>query len=269
MYEKHWKLRAKPFENDLDIAYFFRSREHREALIRLLYTILESKGAVLLTSDPGCGKTYLLHMLAKELEDKRARVAMIKNAASEPLDLLRQITQAFGVRSVTESKSDLVAGLEQVLAYHRESGARAVLIIDDVDLIRDERAFDELRLLMNLELGGRPLLTLVLSGQTRLKAIIREMPGLAQRVALSCTLPALGREDALRYVAHRLRKADGRGDVFDDDALQEIYRGSRGVPRLINHLCDLALLLAASEGVSTIDSQVVARARNEFKEIHN
>src|SRR5690606_25706139 len=122
------------------------------------------------------------------------------------------------VRNAHATKSELVAGLEQYLAYYRERGVRAVLLIDDADLIGNDRAYEELRLLLNLEQGGRPLLTMVLCGQPRLKAVIRRVPGLAQRVALSYTIPALTEEEAERYVAHRLKKVHGNGAIFDPRA---------------------------------------------------
>ncbi|MHC4830328.1 MAG: ExeA family protein [Planctomycetota bacterium] len=269
MYEKHWRLREKPFENDQNIAFLFQSKDHREALVRLLYAIMESKGCVVLTGDAGCGKTFILNALAEELSEKKVKVAMIKNPAIEPLDLLRQIAQTFSVRNVHATKSELITGLEQYLSYYRERGVRAVLMIDDADLIRDDRTYEELRLLLNLEQMGRPLLTLVLAGQPRLKSVVRGVPGLAQRVALSCKLPPLRETDVTEYILHRLSQVSGNGaEIFNDRAIREVYRTSRGVPRLINHLCDLSLLVGASEGKDVIDPDVVQKARSEFKEIH-
>ncbi|MFC1708169.1 ExeA family protein [Planctomycetota bacterium] len=268
MYEHYWKLREKPFENDQNTEFFFRSRDHREALVRLLYGIMESKCCVLLTGEPGCGKTFVLSALATELAEKKVKVAMIKNAASDPIDILRQIAQTFGVRNARATKSELIAGLEQHLGYHRERGVRAVLLIDDADLIGNERAYEELRLLMNLEHGGRPLLTIVLSGQVQLRTILQEIPGLAQRIALACSVSALGEDEALRYVEHRLDKVNGKNEIFDHRALQEVFKATGGVPRLINHLCDLALLLGACEGRDVVDARVVAKACDEFKELH-
>jgi len=269
MYEQHWNLTDKPFENDQNTEFFYRSRDHREALVRLLYAIMESKGCVLLTGDAGLGKTFLLSALTRELEEKKVRVAVVKNPASDPVDLLRQIARAFGVRNAHETKSELVAALEQYLVYYRERGARAVLVVDDADLIGSERAYEELRLLLNLDHGGRPLLTMVLSGQPRLKAVVRQVAGLAQRVALSCSLLALNEDDCERYVVHRLQKVSGAAErIFDARALHEVFRSSRGIPRLINHLCDLSLLVGASEGRRVVDARVVQKARNELKEIH-
>src|SRR5438132_7308738 len=91
MYEQYWKLREKPFENDQNIGFFYHSRDHREALVRIIYAIMESKACVVLTGDAGCGKTYLLNSLARELTEKRVKVAMVRNPSSDPLDLLKQI----------------------------------------------------------------------------------------------------------------------------------------------------------------------------------
>jgi general secretion pathway protein A len=267
VYETYWKLREKPFENDQNIGFLFHSREHREALVRIIYAIMESKSCVVLTGEAGCGKTYLLNSLARELTEKRVKVAMIRNPSGDGLDLLRQIAQTFGIRNAQATKSELVSALEQYLGYYRERGVRAVLIIDDADTIDDDRAFEELRLLLNLNLAGKSLLTLVLAGSTKLRTSIRAVPGLAQRVALAYTLPALTEEDSINYVNHRIKAVEGDYHIFDLRALRDIYRSSRGIPRLINNLCDLSLLLGAAEGRRAVDSRIVARAREEFKEI--
>ncbi len=267
MYEQYWKLREKPFENDQNVDYFFQSREHREALVRILYAIAESKGCVLLAGEPGCGKTFLLHSLARELGKRRVKVAMVKNPSADPLDLLRQVAQAFGVKSATATKSELIAALEQYLAYYRERGVRAVLLVDDADTIDNDRAYEELRLLQNLESEGRPLLTIVLAGHPRLRAQVRRVPGLAQRVAVSYQVPPLAEEETIAYVNHRVERAEGDKHIFDLRALREVHRSTRGIPRLINQLCDLSLLLGAAEGRRSVDPRTVARARDEMKEL--
>lgn len=267
MYEQYWKLREKPFENDLNIGFFYHSRDHREALVRIIYAIMESKACVLLTGDAGCGKSYLLNSLARELTEKRVKVAMVRNPSSDPLDLLKQVAQTFGVRNAQATKSELVASLEQYLGYYRERGVRVVLIVDDADTIENDRAYEELRLLLNLSLAGKPLLTLVLAGSSRLRAQVRRTPGLAQRVAVSYALPPLTEEECIAYVNHRMKTVEGDHHIFDIRALRDVYRSARGIPRMINNICDLSLLLGAAEGRRNIDSRVVARARDEFREI--
>jgi general secretion pathway protein A len=269
VYEQYWKLREKPFENDQNIGFFYQSREHREALVRIIYAIMESKSCVLLTGDAGCGKTFLLNSLARELTEKRVKVAMVKNPSSDALDLLRQIAQTFGVRNAQQTKSEIVAALEQYLGYYRERGVRAVLIIDDADTIENERAYEELRLLLNLTLAGKSLLTLVLAGSNRLRTSLRRVPGLAQRVALSYALPPLTEEDSISYVNHRMKTVEGDHHIFEMRALRDVYRSARGIPRLINNICDLSLLLGAAEGRRNVDARIVARAREELKEIAN
>ncbi len=268
MYESYWKLRDRPFENDLNTEFLFYSRDHREAMVRVLYAILQYKGLVVITGEAGCGKTFLLHALARELQARRTRAALVKDPSPEPLDLLRQVAQAFGVRNAAGTKSELVAALEQALVYHRDRGVRCVLAIDDADTMESERALEELRLLLNLvDVQGRPLLTVVLAGQPRLRAQLRKVPALAQRLAVSFALAPLSEMDSAGYVSHRLRLAEGDRGIFDPGAIREVYRSSRGVPRLINQLCDLSLLLAAAEGRRQVDPRIVGRAREELREI--
>jgi type II secretory pathway predicted ATPase ExeA len=267
MYESYWKLRERPFENDQNTDYFFGAREYREALVRLIYAVLQQKPCVLLIGEAGCGKSYILQSLANELTAKRAKVGLVRNPSSDPNDLLRQIAGALGVRRPAAAKSELVAAIEQSVAYHRERGSRVVVAIDDADAIENERAYEELRLLLNLEQSGRPILTLVLAGAPRLRAQLQRVPGLLQRVAVSFTVPPMTEEESIGYVAHRLGLADGDRHIFDPRALREIYRSSRGVPRLINHVCDLSLLLGAAEGRRRIDARIVGKAKDEWREV--
>ncbi|RME73967.1 MAG: hypothetical protein D6776_06090 [Planctomycetota bacterium] len=267
MYEEHWRLSAKPFENDLDTRFFYASPEHREALVRLLYAVIEGKGLSLLVGEAGCGKSYLLYRLADELRERGVRVGLVANPASEPLDLLRQIARAFGLRQADGTKSEIVAGLEQFLRYHRERGSRAVLLIDDADVIDNERAYEELRLLLNLTHEGRPLLTIVLAGLPRLVKQLRRVPGLLQRVAVLATLPPLEARDTQRYVAHRLGVAQGAAELFAPEAIEAVHRISGGIPRLINHVCDLALLVGAAEGLERIEPALVERAAQEMRDL--
>lgn len=267
MYEQYWKLRERPFENDQNTEFFYSSREHGEALVRLTYAVMQQRPCVLLIGESGCGKSFLLRSLANDLVGRGVKVGIVKNPTSDPLDLLRQIALAFGVRRPAATKSELLVALEQHLSDPRDRGSRAMLAIDDADAIESERAYEELRLLQNSDQGGRPLVTLVLAGASRLRAQLQRVPGLLQRVAMTFALPPLTEEEAIGYVSHRLGQAEGDRQIFDPRALREIYRASRGVPRLINHVCDLSLLLGAAEGRRHIDARIVGKAKEEFKEI--
>jgi len=268
VYEHYWKLREKPFENDLNTGFFYSSSDQREALVRVVYAIREQKGCIVLTGEAGCGKTFLLSWLARQLTESRVKVAMVKNPSSDPLDLLRQIAIAFGVRNAQATKSELVGALEQYLGYYRERDVRTVLMIDDADMIDGDRAFEELRLLLNLTLGGKPLVTIVLAGTNRLRNSVRRVPGLAQRVAISFALPPFGEDDAIRYVKHRIQQVTAEEPrIFDDRALADVYRSTRGVPRLINNICDLSLLFAFAERRPSVEPRHVARARDEIREM--
>jgi len=266
MYERYWRFRDKPFENDQNIDFFYYSRDHREALVRLIYAIRELKGLVLLTGDAGCGKTFVLSNARRELLKRGYKVALVSSPARDSVDLLRQIALEFGIRKVEPLKSEIVFALRDYFGYHLQQGAASVLMVDDADTIDDERTLEELKLLLNLEKNGRPLVQLVLAGQPRLRAQLKRIASLNQRVGQSYHLSPLSEEDANGYIGHRLRAVNGSRRIFDPRAIREIYRSSRGVPRLINNLCDLSLLIACSERRGMIDPQTVGEAREEFKE---
>ena len=234
-------------------------------MIRMLFAIHEAKSLILLTGETGCGKTFLLNAVRRELMSRSYRVAMITSPSSDPLDLLRQISLELGIHTVEWAKSEILHALRKFLVYHMQKNSRTVLIVDDADTIDGIKAFEELKLLLNLEKDGRFLLTLTLAGQPRLKGILKKVPSLNQRVALNSQLPPLSEEDAFGYINHRLKRVNGSKKIFSYKAMKEIYKASRGFPRRINDLCDLALLIGFSERRSQVDVAAILEAKSEFK----
>lgn len=267
MYERYWKFSKKPFENDQDTSLIFYAKDHKEALLRLLYTVSESKGLMLLTGDTGCGKTFLCHTIRKELETQSFVVSLVSNPADDPVELLKQIAFELGVSPVPNGKSELLACLRAALGELVASDSRTVLIIDNAETIDNDKVLEEIRLLLDLENQGRSLLTVILSGHTRLRAALKRFPSLFQRVALQFHVPAFTESEARSYIEHRLQAAGGNSRIFNPRAISEIFGASRGVPRLINNICDLSLLLAFSARRGQIDGSTVNQAREEFSEL--
>ncbi len=267
MYERYWKLRGKPFENDLDTGFIFYGAEMKEGLVRALYSVSSGKSLMLLTGEAGCGKTFLCQALARELASKSHLVAMVVNPADDPLELLRQIAHQLGISPVPRARTEILAEIHDALADASSSGARAVVIVDNAETIENDRVLEEVRLLLDLESDGRTLATVVLVGQPRLRHSLRRVPSLLARVNVQFHIPALGLDEACAYISHRLSQVNGNGRIFAERALHEVYRASRGVPRMINNICDLALLLGMSGRRGQVDQATVSEAKEEFREL--
>ncbi|MCS7184873.1 MAG: AAA family ATPase [bacterium] len=255
MYEEYWGLKEKPFENTPNPKYFYRSHQHEEAYTRLLYVIREQKGAAFLSGIYGCGKTTVGRALMKELESDVYKVAYITNPRLDDVELLRMITYKLG-REPRLRKADVLIDLEKTIIENINDGKKVVVVIDEAHTIEDLNIFEELRLLLNLQTDEAFMLTLLLLGQPELKSKIENIKQFHQRIALMYNLTALTKEDTKNYISHRISVAGGV-NAFTEDAIQEIYKKSGGIPRRINQICDLALLVGANMALKSIDSSVI------------
>ncbi|MBI4575148.1 MAG: AAA family ATPase [Planctomycetes bacterium] len=267
MYRKYWGLTERPFGNNLAPHFLFYGREHEEALVRLLYTVSESKGMMLFTGESGLGKSYLCHSFRRELSTKGYRVAMIENPADGRLEILRQIDYEFGLAGgANGSKAALVGALKEFAQENLAEGNDTVIILDEAHTLQDEATWEEVRLLHNFRDEGRFLLTLILVGQTRLKKLIKRFPDLAHRIGVSFTLRGLSETETHQYIDHRMRIAGCDREVFTANALREIHAFSGGIPLKINNVCDLALLVACSQRSEVVTPAVVQEAVEELVE---
>ena len=267
MYEVHWNLKEMPFENTPDPRFLYRSRQHEEALARMLYAIQYRKGGALITGVFGCGKTLLTQALLDELSSDRYKTAIINNPQLEYVELLRSIVRNLKAIELPQKKTELSADylletLEQILQNNLRDGKETIIIIDEAHIIQDERVFEELRLLLNFQSRERFLLTLLLLGQPELKQKIEDNKQLEQRIAFKSSLNALDLEDTKKYIQHRLEVAGQANQIFSDEAIGLIFEHSGGIPRRINHLCDICLLSGFGKGASLIDGDIV---RQEIK----
>jgi len=262
MYLEYWGLEKFPFENVPDPEFMYYSSEHEEALARLVYAVKRNKGAVLLTGEIGCGKTTLSRVFIQQLADSEYDIGLITNPSLEPLDFMKEALYQIGLNPQSQSKSELLKMLNERMIENMKNSRTTLLIIDEAQLIFKE-TFEEIRLLSNFQLNDRYLLTLVLIGQPELRDIIRGYKQLDQRIAIRYHLNPLNNANTGEYITFRLEKAGRKEPIFTAAALEEIYSYSEGVPRKINNICDLALLIGFSMKTERIDVDVVKKVIKE------
>jgi general secretion pathway protein A len=267
MYEAHWGLEGKPFENTPDPKFLYYSQQHKEALARMLYVVREHKGAALFTGEYGSGKTLLSRVLWQELQqENRYQSVFILNPRLSGLEFIQEIVHQLsqGTQSST-SKIDLFHTLHKILYSNHSMGRHSVIMIDEAQAISDMDIFEELRLLLNFQLDNAFLLTIILLGQPELKNIVSNLPQLIQRMAVLYHLSALNETETREYIQHRLTVAGAKKPIFDEEAYKEIYFCSMGIPRRINTICDLSLLVGFGNGVKTIDKKIILKVNEDLE----
>ncbi len=269
MYSKHWQFYEKPFELTPDPKYVYYSKAHEEALLRLIYTVRDSKGAMLLTGGYGCGKTVLSRVFLNELVGAgRYEVALITNPRYSAKELLVEIIyQLGGDRHDYKTKGELLHLFNEMIYRNLENQKETVIVIDEAQAIEDIETFEELRLLLNFQQNNRFLLTLVLIGQPELRSRLKGLPQLKQRLVIDYHLNPLDEKDTAQYIDHRLRIAGAQREIFDAGAKKLIFRSSAGIPRVVNGLADTALLVGFSENRKIVDEKFMQRVL-DTSEIH-
>lgn len=263
MYEAYWNLKEKPFINTPDPRFLYYSREHEEAFSRLMYAVQSDMGGCLLTGVFGCGKTLLNQTLIESLEKMgNYKVAFIANPILSHIELLRMIAHNLGASNLPEKRTEILTDfilqkLEEILRNNDNDGKHTVVIIDEAHIIEDKLIFEELRLLLNFQLKDRFLLTLILSGQPELKKNVDNIKQLSQRIPVKCHLDKFDLKDTNDYIIHRLEVAGAKQAIFNDEAFNLIYQRSGGIPRRINNICDMSLLLGFSKQAEFIGEEIV------------
>ena len=266
MYLAFFGLNEKPFSITPDPRYLYLSERHAEALAHLLYGINEAGGFVQLTGEVGTGKTTIVRSLLAQAP-KNAEIALILNPRMTAPEFLLTICEELGIGvpdSATQSLKDLVDILSQYLLRAHAGGRRVVLVVDEAQNLAPE-VLEQVRLLTNLETNTQKLLQIILIGQPELRELLarNELRQLAQRITGRYHLNPLSAEETTAYVRHRLRVAGATADIFNRFALEEIYRLSAGVPRVINVICDRALLGGYSLDRHRITGPLVRNAASE------
>jgi type II secretory pathway predicted ATPase ExeA len=257
LYTEFYGLIERPFELTPDQRYLYLSAHHREALAHLTYGVEERKGFVQLTGEVGTGKTTMLDALVVGL-DASTKVARLAHTTIDEIDLLRVLARGFGVELQGVTKSDMLAEIGETLGGWAKEARNAVFIVDEAQNL-SLGVLEEIRLLSNLRANGRSSLQIVLAGQPEFRAKLerRELRQLRQRIGIRYHLTPLSRDETGEYIEHRLTVAGATQAIFDRGSVQAVYEYSRGVPRVINTICDRALLAGYAEGRGTVTKELV------------
>ena len=266
MYESYWGLKEKPFENTPDPKFLYYSQQHKEALSRLLYVVRERKGAALITGEYGSGKTLLSRVLWHELQQDHKYVScFILNPRLSGLEFIQEIVHQFSASDVSQNKIELFHALHKILYSNYNAGKHSVIMIDEAQAIENSDIFEELRLLLNFQLDSTFLLTIILLGQPELQAAVLKLPQLGQRMSVRYHLRALTQQETREYIDRRLNMAGARKQIFTEDAYEGIYICSSGIPRRINNICDLALLVGFGDGVEMIGKEIILKVNEDIE----
>jgi type II secretory pathway predicted ATPase ExeA/nucleoid-associated protein YgaU len=266
MYLSHFHLSDEPFAITSDPRFLWLSPHHEEAFAHLLYAIQQRKGFAVLTGDIGTGKTTLINSALDRLGDT-VRTAVIYNASLDTDELLHYIFHDFGMAARKRSRSEAVIELNDWLIEQAEADINTVIVVDEAQNL-SSRTLEDLRLLSNMETARRKLLQILLVGQPELneKLARPELAQLQQRIAIRYHLRPFQGSETREYVRHRFRIVGGDPSlVFSTDALDLLHSAAHGVPRVINQICDTALLKAYSHGRTQIDGEFLqAVLREDF-----
>ncbi len=276
MYCQFYGLREHPFNVTSDPAFFFLSKKHKEALSHLSYGVSQRKGILILTGEVGTGKTTLCRYFLSHL-GKKVKTAFILNPYFSEMELLEAIVKDFGIRGAFSSRLALIARLNKFLLRESLAGNNIVLIIDEAQNL-NSNLLEQVRLLSNLETEKEKLLQVILVGQPELtrRLNLHDLRQLGQRIMVRFHISPLEQSEIKNYINHRLSVAGSAGRIeFTDEAIRAIWEYSTGTPRLINTLCDRALLAGFVAEADTIDIPLVNRCIGELsshltgEEIHH
>ncbi len=257
MYQAYFGLDKTPFSMTPDPGFLFLTAKHREALAGLLFAVTSRKGFLVLTGDAGTGKTTLLSRLMRSMPDDRAHFSYVLNPTLSPSEFLEMVLLDFGFDNIPESKSQRLMRLHQFLLTGHREGRTMVLIIDEAQKLTPE-LLEEIRLLTNFETAEQKLLQIILAGQTELTQLLNreDLRQLKQRIAVRVGVEALIPSEVVQYMSSRWAHAGATCALpFSNAAIRTIAAYSRGIPRVINSICDNALMNAFASEVRLIDEK--------------
>ncbi len=267
MYEAYFGLREPPFAITPDPRFLFLTRSHRDALAYLHYAIEQRKGFMVVTGEVGVGKTLVIRALLGQLPDE-VSTAVVMNARLTFQQLLYMALRDFGVAPRGRTKVDLLVALEEFLLRQKEDRGNAVLIVDEAQNLSEE-ALEDFRLLSNLESADSKLIQIALVGQPELRNLLgrKSLRQLRQRIPGIFDLTRLPAETVREYIDFRTQVASGGrvSGLFDAESVAEVAKSAGGIPRLINQICDRALLVCYAEGRDRVGAEHVQTAAGELE----
>ncbi len=261
MYCEYFGFVRRPFEMTPDPSFLYLGEAHREGLATLVYGVQSGKGFVLLTGEVGTGKTTLLHALLAQLDSTTAS-AFIFNPKLSPMDFFEMLFQEYGIDRKCRGKAEYLMALNEFLIERLANDEQTLLIIDEAQNLSPEM-LEEIRLLSNLETPTSKLIQIILVGQPELNELLSrdELRQLRQRIGLRHHLRPFNEREMRDYVGERLAKAGYTGKaLFKRSALRELFSSSRGIPRIINNICDAALLQGYARELATVDGTLIREA---------
>jgi general secretion pathway protein A len=261
MYLEFYGLKEKPFNATPDPKFLYLTPGHREALAQLIYGVREHKGFIVLTGEVGTGKTTLLQTLLQKLDSNTA-VAFVFNSTLSFEDILEYVLEDYGIGKAGTTAAQRLVALSHFLIERRRAGQNTVLIIDEAQNL-DAKTLEQIRLLSNFETPTDKLLQILLVGQPELKDKLQlpQLRQLKQRISLRCAIPPMTSEETRDYIRTRLRIAGARDlNIFADAAVRRIAEYAGGIPRIVNIVCDHALLIGYADQIRQVRREIVERA---------
>jgi len=265
MYEEFYHLKEKPFTLSPDPNFLYLGRSHRRALNILEYAVESDSGITVISGEVGTGKTTLIRSLMKELGEDYT-IGMITNTQKDFGSLLRWVLMSYGIESDETDQVKLYQVLVKFITREHEAGRRVVLIIDEAQNLGPE-ALEDIRMLTNVNVDKDVVLQLILVGQPELLELLRkkELRQFAQRVSADYLLKPLTFEETCNYIKHRIAVAGGNEDLFALTAYAAVYYHSGGIPRVINTICEMALVYGFADGKPRVRKEIVLDAIRDRK----
>ena len=265
MYLGYYDLKAYPFKTNPDPAFLWLGEKHKEALSILKYGILKRDGFLLLTGDVGTGKTSLIRYFLR-LIDSSALVATIHDPDMPAIDFFNYLSEEFKLHRIFTNKADFLINFKNFLLRKYSEHKSVFVIIDEAQRLNHEH-LEEIRLLSNIELDDQKLINIFIIGQSEIEKILMDEKNKAigQRITLSYHLQPLDELETVQYISHRLKIAGSKRGIFSVGACGEIFAISGGVPRLINSICDCALLSGFAEGRKVVDLKLINECKSDLR----
>ena len=266
MYTDYWQMNRKPFESGTDPEMYYPSETHQGSLLKLRYAIENRRGGALLAGGPGTGKTLLIESMKRTMADTAYRLIHVVYPKMSDRQLLSYLACTLSGNKCldTPDAPTSLCVIEDTLRKTSDDHGHCVLVIDEAHLLDEADGLECVRLLLNFQDSGSPLLTVVLAGQAALLPTFDRLATFEGRFGVKCLLRPMNLEETASYVNHRLRVAGVERPIFDDGALEALFQITGGVPRLINRLCDLALLIGYAEQLPAISAQQIEAVNDEL-----